>query len=76
MPTRTITIHQPTGHTSAGTANTHWHQHHRHTTTGGPGRLRQRDWVRRHTQPDIAEEAIEMGIDPCHVGGTDIDPTN
>lgn len=26
--------------------------------------------------PDIAEEAIEMGIDPCHVGGTDIDPTN
>ena len=26
--------------------------------------------------PDIAELTIRAGIDPCHVGGTDIAPTN
>lgn len=26
--------------------------------------------------PDIAEVAMPLGIDPCHVGGTDIAPTN
>jgi hypothetical protein len=26
--------------------------------------------------PDIAEVAMRAGIAPCHVGGTDIAPTN
>jgi hypothetical protein len=26
--------------------------------------------------PEIAEVDMPLGIDPCHVGGTDIAPTN